>query len=413
MKVLVLGSGGREHALSKKIAESSLVTKVYVCPGNVGTLMEDKCQNIDLEDLDDIINFAKSEEIDLVVVGPEKYLMLGAVDRFRENGIKIFGPSKKAALLEGSKAYAKEFMKRYGVKTASYEVFDDFEEAKGYLDKVKYPVVIKADGLAQGKGVVICSSKDEAEDTLFSFMVQDLFKGSGKRVVIEEYLKGVEASIICITDGKSIKPFVSAKDHKRLMDNDKGPNTGGMGVVAPNMYVTEDVFEKFKEDIMEKTLLGIREENLDYKGFIYFGIMITEDGPYLLEYNVRFGDPEAQAILPLLKSDLVEVILKTLDGRLDECELEWIDGASCNVVLSSRGYPLSPVLGDEIYGLESIEDVDIFISGVKLEGGRFYTNGGRVLSLTAVADNLELAREKVYKEIKKIKFDGMHYRRDI
>ncbi|GFR36072.1 phosphoribosylamine--glycine ligase [Thermobrachium celere] len=413
MKILVLGSGGREHALSKKIAESSLVTKVYVCPGNVGTLMEDKCQNIDLEDLDDIINFAKSEEIDLVVVGPEKYLMLGAVDRFRENGIKIFGPSKKAALLEGSKAYAKEFMKRYGVKTASYEVFDDFEEAKGYLDKVKYPVVIKADGLAQGKGVVICSSKDEAEDTLFSFMIQDLFKGSGKRVVIEEYLKGVEASIICITDGKSIKPFVSAKDHKRLMDNDKGPNTGGMGVVAPNMYVTEDVFEKFKEDIMQKTLLGIREENLDYKGFIYFGIMITEDGPYLLEYNVRFGDPEAQAILPLLKSDLVEVILKTLDGRLDECELEWIDGASCNVVLSSRGYPLSPVLGDEIYGLESIEDVDIFISGVKLEGGRFYTNGGRVLSLTAVADNLELAREKVYKEIKKIKFDGMHYRRDI
>lgn len=413
MKVLVLGSGGREHALSKKVAESSLCSKVYVCPGNVGTLMEDKCQNVELEDLDDIINFAKNEEIDLVVVGPEKYLMLGAVDRFREKGIKIFGPSKKAALLEGSKAYAKEFMKRYGVKTASYEVFDDFEEAKEYLDKVKYPVVIKADGLAQGKGVVICNSKGEAEDTLFSFMVQDLFKGSGKRVVIEEYLDGVEASIICITDGKSIKPFVSAKDHKRLMDNDEGPNTGGMGVVAPNRYVTEEVFEKFKEDILEKTLLGIREENLDYKGFIYFGIMITKDGPYLLEYNVRFGDPEAQAILPLLKSDFIEVILKTLDGRLDECELEWIDGASCNVVLSSRGYPLSPVLGDEIVGLESIEDVDIFVSGVKLEGGRFYTNGGRVLSLTAVADTLELARKKVYKEIEKIKFNGMQYRRDI
>ncbi|MBZ4664227.1 MAG: phosphoribosylformylglycinamidine synthase [Caloramator sp.] len=413
MKILVLGSGGREHALSKKLAESSLCSKVYVCPGNVGTMLEQKCQNVDLEDIEDIIDFAKSEGVDLVVVGPEKYLILGAVDKFRENGIKIFGPSKKAALLEGSKAYSKEFMKRYGVKTASYEVFEEFEKAKEYLNKVKYPVVIKADGLAQGKGVVICSSKDEAEDTLFSFMVEDLFKGSGKRVVIEKYLEGVEASIICITDGKTIKPFVSAKDHKRLMDNDRGPNTGGMGVVAPNRYVTDDVFEKFKEDIMERTLLGIREENLDYKGFIYFGIMITKEGPYLLEYNVRFGDPEAQAILPLLKSDLVELILKTLNGRLDECEFKWIDGASCNVVLASRGYPVSPILGDEIFGLESIKDVDVFISGVKLDDGRFYTNGGRVLSLTAVGETLELAREKVYKEIEKIKFEGMHYRKDI
>jgi len=413
MKILVLGSGGREHALSKKLAESSLCSKVYVCPGNVGTMLEKKCQNVDLEDIDDIIHFAKSEGIDLVVVGPEKYLMLGAVDKFRENGIKIFGPSKKVALLEGSKAYAKEFMKRYGVKTASYEVFEEFEKAKEYLNKVKYPVVIKADGLAQGKGVAICSSRDEAEDTLFSFMVEDLFKGSGKRVVIEEYLEGVEASIICITDGKSIKPFVSAKDHKRLMDNDRGPNTGGMGVVAPNRYVTDDVFEKFKEDIMKRTLLGISEENLDYKGFIYFGIMITKEGPYLLEYNVRFGDPEAQAILPLLKSDLVEAILKTLDGRLDEYDFKWIDGASCNVVLASRGYPISPICGDEIFGIQSIRDVDVFISGVKLENGRFYTNGGRVLSLTAVGETLELARDKVYKEIEKIKFEGMQYRKDI
>lgn len=413
MKVLVLGSGGREHALAKKLAKSDMCSRVYVCPGNVGTLMEDKCVNVNIHNIDEFVEFAKKENIDLTVVGPEKYLTMGVVDVFRENGLKIFGPTKNAALLEGSKAYAKDFMKKYGVKTAAYEVFEDYYKAKEFLENVKYPVVIKADGLAQGKGVVICNSKIEAEDTLYSFMIDDIFKGSGQRVVIEEYLQGVEASIICITDGKTIKPFISAKDHKRLNDGDEGPNTGGMGVISPNRYVTDDVFKKFKKDIMAKTLEGIKEEGLDYKGFIYFGIMITENGPYLLEYNVRFGDPEAQAILPLMKSDLAKVILDTLEGKLDETDIEWIDGASCNVVLASKGYPSNPVLGDEILGLNDIEGVDLFVSGIKLYDEKFHTNGGRVLSLTAVGETLDEAREKVYRQIEKIKFNGMQYRRDI
>lgn len=413
MKIMVLGSGGREHALAKKLAKSNMCSRVYVCPGNVGTLMEDKCENLNIDNIDEFIEFAKKENIELTVVGPEKYLTMGVVDTFRENGLKIFGPTKNAALLEGSKAYAKHFMKKYGVKTAAYEVFEDYKMAKDYLENINYPVVIKADGLAQGKGVVICNSKMEAEDTLYSFMIDDVFKGSGQRVVIEEFLQGVEASIICITDGKAIKPFISAKDHKRLNDGDEGPNTGGMGVIAPNRYVTDDVFAKFQKDIMDKTLDGIKEEGLDYKGFIYFGIMITEDGPYLLEYNVRFGDPEAQAILPLMKSDLAEVILNTLDGKLSETEIEWIEGASCNVVLASKGYPSNPILGDGILGLTDVKDVDLFVSGVKKDNQKFYTNGGRVLSLTAVGETLDEAREKVYREIEKIKFNGMQYRRDI
>lgn len=413
MKIMVLGSGGREHALAKKIAKSPLCDVVYVSLGNAGTELEDKCKNVSLKTLDDIVDFAKRENIDLTVVGPENYLTDGIVDLFRQNNLKIFGPDKRAAMLEGSKAYAKDFMKKYGVKTAEYNVFEDYDAAREYIEGASMPIVIKADGLAQGKGVVICQTKKEAQDTLYSFMIDDLFKGSGKRVVIEEYLEGVEASIICVTDGKTIKPFISAKDHKRLLDNDEGPNTGGMGVIAPNKYVTDDVFDVFKRDIMDKTLLGIKEENLDYKGFIYFGIMITQKGPYLLEYNVRFGDPEAQAILPLMKSDLVEVILNTLDGKLQDINIEWMDGASCNVVLAAEGYPSNVVIGDEIFGIDKVKEADVYIAGAEIKDGRILTKGGRVMSVTATGNTLDEARSKAYSEIEKIKFRGMQYRKDI
>ncbi|MCX7904663.1 MAG: phosphoribosylamine--glycine ligase [Caloramator sp.] len=411
MKVLVIGSGGREHAIAWKIAKSPLVERVFVAPGNGGTHLEEKCENVDLRGIDEYLEFAKENRIDVTVVGPEAPLVQGIVDEFKRQGLKIFGPSKEAAKLEGSKIYAKEFMKRHGVRTAEYEVFYDVERAMDYIKKCQYPCVIKADGLAQGKGVVICNSIKEAEDTLQKFMVEDVFKGSGRRIVIEEFLEGVEASILSITDGNTIIPFISAKDHKRIFDGDKGPNTGGMGVIAPNPYVTDEVLEDFKKNIMLPTLNGIKEEGLLYFGIIFFGIMITKKGVYLLEYNVRMGDPETQALLPLMKSDFFELILKAIDGKLEGCKVEWERGFSCNVVAASKGYP-----GDYEKGFKiDIGDVQnkIFIAGAEFKEGNLITTGGRVLSVTAVADTLEKAREKAYEDLKRINFEGMQYRKDI
>lgn len=411
MKVLVIGSGGREHAIAWKITKSPLVEKVFVAPGNGGTYMEEKCENVNLKGIDEYLEFAKENKIDVTVVGPEAPLVEGIVDEFKKQGLKIFGPSKEAARLEGSKIYAKEFMKRHGVRTAEYEVFYDLEGAVEYIKKCRYPCVIKADGLAQGKGVVICSSLGEAEDTLKKFMVEDVFKGSGKRIVIEEFLEGVEASILSITDGKTIIPFISAKDHKRIFDCDKGPNTGGMGVIAPNPYVTDEVLEDFKKNIMLPTLNGIKEEGLDYHGIIFFGIMITKKGVYLLEYNVRMGDPETQALLPLMKSDFFELILRAIDGKLEGCKIEWEEGFSCNVVAASKGYP-----GDIEKGFKvNIGDVEnkIFIAGAEFKDGNLITTGGRVLSVTAVADTLDKARQKAYGDLKRIYFEGMQYRKDV
>lgn len=412
MNILLIGSGGREHALAWKLAKSERVNKIYVAPGNGGTANLEKCTNIDITDIEELIRFSKDNNIDLTVVGPEEPLIKGIVNRFKEEGLRIFGPAKDGAELEGSKSFSKDFMKKYGVKTAEYEVFYEEDKAKKYLKTCKYPVVIKADGLAAGKGVVICESLEEGLETIDLFMVSDIFKGAGKKIVIEEFLKGVEASILSITDGHTIIPFLSAKDHKQIFDDNKGPNTGGMGVVSPNPYVTEEVLEDFRVNIMEKTLTGIREEGFDFKGIIFFGVMITEDGAKLLEYNVRMGDPETQSVLSLMETDLLELIESSIDESLNEMEVKWKDEVCLNVVMSSRGYPGVPEIGYEISISDDVKE-DVFIAGAKLKEGNLITSGGRVLSVIGRGKTIEEARENVYKNIEKVSFEGAYYRKDI
>ena len=412
MKILLIGSGGREHALAFKIAQNKRVKKIFVAPGNGGTAKEEKCENINISDIDELLNFAIDKDIDLTIVGPEDPLTKGIVDKFKEKGLKIFGPSKKAAMLEGSKSFSKNFMKKYGVKTAAYEVFYDVDKAVTYLENCSYPIVVKADGLASGKGVAICESKEEAIKAVKSFMIDDIFNGAGNKIVIEEFLEGVEASILSITDGKTIIPFISAKDHKQIFDGSKGPNTGGMGVLAPNPYVTDEVFKDFKENIMNKTLVGIREEELDYKGIIFFGIMITNKGTYLLEYNVRMGDPETQSVLNLMESDLLELIEASLKESLENKEIKWKTGSCINVVLASKGYPGNFEKGYEIIIDKSIKN-KVFLAGVKLENDILKTNGGRVLSVVGIGNNIEEAREEAYKSIEKVDFKDKYFRKDI
>ena len=374
MKILLVGSGGRESAIAFKIAQNEKVEKIYVAPGNGGTATYKKCENVNLTDIDELLVFAKNNKIDLTVVGPEEPLTNGIVDKFKSEGLKIFGPDKKGAELEGSKSFSKEFMKKYGVSTAEYEVFYDHKKAKEYLENCNYPIVIKADGLAAGKGVVICEEKKTALETIDLFMINDIFKGSGKKVVIEEFLEGIEASILSITDGKRIIPFLSAKDHKQIFDGNRGPNTGGMGVVCPNPYVTEEVLKDFYENIMDKTLIGIQKEEMDFKGIIFFGIMITKNGVKLLEYNVRMGDPETQSVLTLMKTDLLDLIEKAIEGKLDNVEVEWEEGYCVNVVISSKGYPGKAETGYEI-NIDNEEINNIFIAGAKLEDGKLITTG--------------------------------------
>lgn len=412
MKILLVGSGGRESAIAFKIAQNEKVSKIYVAPGNGGTALYEKCENLNITDIDELLSFAKENNIDLTIVGPEEPLTKGIVDKFRSEGLRIFGPDKKGAELEGSKSFSKDFMKKYGVSTAEYEVFYDAEEAKAYLETCSYPIVIKADGLAAGKGVVICEELNTALDTIDLFMVQDMFKGAGRRVVIEEFLVGIEASILSITDGKTIIPFLSAKDHKQIFDGNKGPNTGGMGVVCPNPYVTDGVLKDFYENIMDKTLMGIREEGMDFKGIIFFGIMITEKGVKLLEYNVRMGDPETQSVLNLMKTDLLDLIEKALDEKLEDSEVEWEEGYCVNVVLSSKGYPDKACTGYEIE-IDNTELSNVFVAGAKLEEGKLITNGGRVLSVVGKGRTLEEAREAAYKIREKVNFEGAYCRSDI
>ena len=412
MKILLIGSGGREHAMAWKMAQNSEVEKIYCAPGNGGTAKEAKCENVEFHKNCELLKFAKENNISLIVVGPEAPLVDGIVDDFKKEGLRVFGPNKYAAGLEGSKAFSKDFMKKYNVKTAEYAVFTDAESSISYLKKCSYPIVIKADGLAAGKGVVICESYDMAEDTIKSFMVDDVFKGSGKKVVVEEYLEGVEASILSITDGKTILPFVSAKDHKQIFDDNKGPNTGGMGAIAPNPYCTKEVLESFDKNILKPTLKGIQEEDMDFTGIIFFGIMITKKGVYLLEYNVRLGDPETQVVLYLMKSDLVDIINSALDKKLSDFDLQWYDGNACCVVAASKGYPKSYKTGYEITGIDDVND-KVFCAGVTLENGVYKTAGGRVLCTSARGNSLDDAIDKAYSDIKKVKFEGIYYRNDI
>lgn len=412
MKILLIGSGGREHALAWKIAKNDRVEKIFVAPGNGGTAIEVKCENIDITDIDELLKFAVENSIDLTIVGPEDPLTKGIVDKFKEKGLKIFGPDGKAARLEGSKSFSKDFMKKYGVKTAEYEVLYNHKEALEYLSKCQYPTVVKADGLAAGKGVAICENKEEAVKAVNSFMVDDIFNGAGEKIVIEEFLDGVEASILSITDGKTIVPFISAKDHKQIFDGSKGPNTGGMGVLAPNPFVTEEVLKDFEENIMNNTLQGIREEGFDFKGIIFFGLMITKKGSYLLEYNVRMGDPETQSVLNLMESDLLELIESALNEDLENAEVKWKTGTCVNVVLASKGYPESFVKGYEITVDNEVKD-KVFIAGAKLEDGVLKTNGGRVLSVVGVGKTVAEAREDAYKSIEKVNFKDKYYRCDI
>lgn len=412
MKILVIGNGGREHAIAWKLAGDERVTKIYCAPGNGGTFIEDKCENINIVDNNELLNFALDNAIDLTVVGPEIYLCNGIVDLFKSYNLKIFGPNQKAATLEGSKTFAKEFMKKYGVKTAAYEAFNHSKEAIEYLKKAEYPIVIKADGLAAGKGVIIAESMEDGIKAINDLMINDTLGGAGKEIIIEEFLQGVEASILSVTDGKTIIPFMSSKDHKTIFEDNKGPNTGGMGTVAPNPYCDEKVLKVFQEDILKPTLRGIQTENLDYVGIIFFGLMICEKGVYLLEYNVRMGDPETQVILPLMESSFLDIIEAAIEGKLSRDMVKFKQMTACCVIGASKGYPGKYEKGELITGVQECSE-KVFIAGAEVRYNKLITSGGRVLGVTAIGNDLSEARDKAYKALSEVKFNGMYYRQDI
>ena len=418
MKILIVGAGGREHAIAWKLLKNDKIKKIYITPGNAGSEMLENAENVTLEnDINAYVRFAKENEIDLTFVGSEELLVRGIVDEFKKNRLKIFGPNKKAAILEGSKAYSKNFMKKYGIKTAIYEIFNKAENAIKFLKEYKeFPVVIKASGLAAGKGVIIAQNLKEAVKAVEDIMVNDKFGEAGSQVVIEEFLNGVEASILSFTDSKVIVPLLSAKDHKKIGENETGLNTGGMGVISPNPYVTNTVFNEFKENIMEPTLKGIQAEGMDFEGVIFFGIMITEKGVYLLEYNMRLGDPETQAVLPLLENDLLELIESSFDKKLSEVNVRWKELHSCCVVGVAEGYPENYKKGDIITGLDNFDENNnelLFIAGAKYENNQFLTNGGRVLNTVGIGTTPNEAREKAYNLLNKINFNGKYFRKDI
>ncbi|QUH24842.1 phosphoribosylamine--glycine ligase [Serpentinicella alkaliphila] len=414
MKVLVIGSGGREHTLVWKLSQSPLVTEIFCAPGNPGIANLAKCVDIEVENIEKLVEFSREMKIEFAIVGPEAPLVLGIVDAFRKVGIKIIGPSKHAARLEGSKSFSKDFMMKYGISTAKYNEVDNYDEAIKVLENYSYPVVIKADGLASGKGVLICENREEAINGLTDILKTKVFGSAGDKVVIEEFLEGIETSILCFVDGKTIVPMVSCQDHKRIFDGDKGPNTGGMGTYSPNYVYTEEISKIVDEDILKPTLKGIQEENMDYRGILFIGLMITKECPKVLEYNCRFGDPETQVVLPRLDSDLVEIFLAMLDYKLSEMNIKWNDKAAVCVVLASGGYPGDYEKGIPIYGLENkIDNAIVFHSGTKMLDGEIVTNGGRVLGVTAWGDDIETARKNAYYNVEKINFVGKTYRTDI
>ncbi|WP_456398018.1 phosphoribosylamine--glycine ligase [Desulfurobacterium sp.] len=416
MKVLVIGSGGREHTLTWKISKSNRVEKIFAIPGNPGIAQLAECITIEPTNIKAVADFAEKEKIDLTVVGPEAPLVAGIVDEFESRGLKIFGPSKEAARLEGSKAFSKEMMKAFGVPTAEFQIFDNPEDAKRYIKEKGAPIVVKADGLAAGKGVVVAKTIEEAIEAIDKIMVNRVFGDAGNKVVVEECLKGEEASYLVISDGKRYIPLVPAQDHKAVFDGDKGPNTGGMGAYSPAPVLSPALEEEVKKRVIEPMLKGMKERGTPFKGILYAGIMVTEDkGIQVLEFNVRFGDPEAQVILRRMQTDLVELCEKTIEGNLPE-KLEWDKRTAICVVLASKGYPGKYEKGKVITGIEEaekIDDVVVFHAGTAIKDGKLVTNGGRVLNVTAMGKDIREAIDNVYRAVGKIHFDGMHYRKDI
>ena len=413
MNLLVVGGGGREHAIIRKLRENSEIEVIYALPGNGGIAADATCVDIGATDIPAITKFAAEHDIDFAVVAPDDPLAMGCVDELNEIGIPCFGPDKNAAIIEASKVFAKDLMKKYRIPTAAYEVFSDAKKALEYIDTAPIPTVVKADGLALGKGVIIAETRDQARDAIKSIMEDRKFGESGSRVVIEEFLTGPEVSVLSFTDGNTLVPMVASQDHKRALDGDKGLNTGGMGVVAPNPYYTDEVAARCMDEIFMPTVDAMNREGRPFKGCLYFGLMITDDGPKVIEYNCRFGDPETQAVLPLLESDLFTVMKAVSEGKLHEIDVRSSDGASCCVVMASGGYPESYEKGKTIEIGQLQDNVQVFVAGAKLYDGILKTSGGRVLGVTAVSDTLEKAIEDAYRAVGSIDFDKAYYRNDI
>lgn len=417
MKLLVVGSGGREHAVIHKLKENSSIEKIYCAPGNGGISAEAECVDIKATDVEGMVNFAKENQIDFCIVTPDDPLALGMVDAMEKEGIPCFGPKANAAIIEASKAFSKDLMKKYKIPTAEYEIFEDEKEALKYIEeKNQFPIVIKADGLALGKGVLICESLSDAKTALHEMMFEHIFGKSGSKVVVEEFMTGPEVSVLAFTDSKTIKPMISSMDHKRANDNDEGLNTGGMGTIAPSPYYTKEIADECMEKIFLPTINAMNKEGRPFKGCLYFGLMLTPNGPRVVEYNCRFGDPETQVVLPLLKSDLLDIMKACHDETLENTPVEWSDEACACVVEASGGYPVKYEKGFEISGLDENgqhEGVTVYHAGTKKENGKYYTNGGRVLGITGKGKDLQEALDKAYKAVKEITFEKMHYRTDI
>ena len=414
MRILVVGGGGREHAICWKLNNESNVEKIYCAPGNAGISSVAKCIDIQDSDIENLLKFAKENQIDLTIVGPEIPLVAGIVDAFEKEGLKIFGPNKECAQLEGSKAFSKDFMIRHNLPTAKYKEYTNLDEAISEIDSFGYPVVIKADGLAAGKGVVIPENREDAITTLKEMMSDKKFGKAGDKIVVEEFLNGIETSILAFVDNDTIVPMVSSKDHKKVFEGEAGLNTGGMGTFSPSEIYTDELAKEVQEKILDKTLEGFKKDNLNYKGILFVGLMITEDGPKILEYNVRFGDPETQSVLFRLDTDLNKIISAILDNNLKNIEINYSKEEAICVMLTSGGYPENYEKGKVISGLENLDsDIVVFHSGTKFDNGNIVTNGGRVIGITAKGKTVKEAGEKVYENIKKINFEGMHYRKDI
>lgn len=413
MKIMVVGGGGREHAIIKGLKKSEKVTEIYALPGNGGIAKDATCVNIGAKDIEGIVKFAVENKIDYAVVAPDDPLVLGCVDALEKVGIKSFGPNKNAAIIEGSKVFSKNLMKKYNIPTADYNVFSSAEEALSFVKNAPTPIVVKADGLALGKGVIIALTNKEAEDAVKSIMEDKVFGESGNNIVIEEFLTGPEVSVLCFTDGKCVVPMVSSMDHKRAHDNDTGLNTGGMGTVAPNPYYTKDIEKVCMETIFIPTINAMNNEGRTFKGCLYFGLMLTEKGPKVIEYNCRFGDPETQVVLPLLESDLLEVMQATTNGTLSDIEVKFADKSACCVIMASKGYPEAYKSGCPLNLPCTDDNISYFVAGAKLEGDTLLSAGGRVVGVTAVSDNLKTAIDDAYKAVKKVDFSNGFYRNDI